>query len=69
MSATIKYVKRYINETKKFTDHNHENSEVLYNELKALNLIKSNCEKTSTVLSDVNALSGKRSVFQDTCDT
>lgn len=52
---------------KNYIEHNHSENETLFNEMKAVNLIKSNCEKSSTVLSDVNALSGIRAVFQDIC--
>lgn len=50
---------------KNFENHNHStNQEELFEELQLLNRIKNDCESSANMLSDINAMSGVRKVFE-----
>lgn len=54
---------------KKYVDHNHENEEAAYKELKALNKIKKDCLDAATILgSEMTAMSSIRASFRKTCE-
>lgn len=55
---------------KNYVEHNHENEEEVYKELKALNSIKDECEDLAGTLGgDTSAMSSIRSSFRKICET
>lgn len=50
-----------------FIEHNHEEQQEMYDELKALNEIKEQCLDVSSTLGAVNAVSGIRETFRNVC--
>lgn len=55
--------------TKKYVEHNHEDEESAYKELKALNQIKRDCQDVAGALGgDRTAMSSIRASFRKTCE-
>lgn len=65
--AKVELVNDVCQKPKKIIEHNHGESENLANELKCVNKIKSECLNSSSVLSDMNALSTIKKSFYDVC--
>lgn len=54
---------------KKYIEHNHDNEEEYYKELKVLNQIKTDCEGIGSVLGgNRTAISTIRSSFRNACE-
>lgn len=51
-----------------FTEHGHDDQKELYEELKALNKIKTKCLESGSSLGELNALSGIRESFRSVCN-
>lgn len=52
-----------------YVDHNHENEEKAFNEMKVLNKIKSDCiDIAETLGSETNGLSSVRKAFRRNCE-